>query len=259
MNIGTQEDRRTAAERTIFALDVSTLEEVRRFVGILKDRVGLFKVGLELSTAFGPSAVHTVKAEGGRVFLDWKLHDIPNTVSRAAEEAMKLGVEMITLHATGGLEMMRETVEHCRKLAEKQNQPNPILLAVTVLTSLDERNLREIGLTGPIEERVVRLAELAQAAGIDGVVASPREIQSIRRHLGPKIIIVTPGVRPAFVGSGGDDQKRVMTAEEAISAGADYIVIGRPVRLASDPAAAMDRVLSEIGKANRSPGGKNEF
>ncbi len=256
MSIMTQEDRRAAAARAIFALDVSTLEEVRRFVGLLKDRVGLFKVGLELSTAFGPSAVHTVKAEGGRVFLDWKLHDIPNTVSRAAEEAVKLGVEMITLHATGGLEMMRQTAERCRKLAAQQKQPKPILLAVTVLTSLDEGNLKEIGFTGSIEERVVRLAELAQAAGADGVVASPREIQSIRRHLGSKIIIVTPGVRPAFIDSGGDDQKRVMTAEEAISAGADYIVIGRPVRLASDPGAAMDRVLSEIGKAHRSLTGK---
>jgi len=232
--------------KVIFALDVHTLEESRRFVRLLKDRVGLFKVGLELFTAFGKEAVQAVQEEGGHVFLDLKLHDIPNTVSRAAEEAVKLGVEMFNLHATGGLEMMRETADRCRKLAEKLGRPSPTILAVTILTSLDEGNLKEVGLAGPVQERVVRLAELAQRAGIDGVVASPQEIIPIRQRCGPRFIIVTPGIRPAFAEVGKDDQRRVMTAKEAIIAGADYIVIGRPIRLAPDPAAAMDKVLEEI-------------
>ena len=235
-----------AARKVIFALDVATLEEARRLVGLLQGRVGFFKVGLELFTAFGKEAVRAVQEEGGRVFLDLKFHDIPNTVSRAAEETVKMGVDMFNLHASGGLEMMRATAERCREMAEKMNLNPPILLAVTVLTSLDENNLREVGLLGPVEERVVRLAELAQKAGIAGVVASPREVLPIRQRLGPRFMIVTPGVRPAFVSPGGDDQKRVLTAREAIAAGADYIVLGRPVRLAPDPVAAMDQVLEEI-------------
>jgi orotidine-5'-phosphate decarboxylase len=232
--------------RVIFALDVSSLEDARKYVRLLKDRTGLFKVGLELFTAFGKEAVRAVQAEGGRVFLDLKFHDIPNTVSRAAEEAVKLGVDMLNLHASGGTEMMRETADRCRQTAEKMNRPKPILLAVTVLTSLDEKNLQEVGLQGPVSDRVVVLADLARQAGIDGVVASPREIEAIRRKCGRQFVIVTPGIRPAFVEAGKDDQKRVLTAKEAVSAGADYIVVGRPVRLAPDPAAAMDKVIAEI-------------
>ena len=232
--------------RIIFALDVSSLDEARKFVRLLKNRTGFFKVGLELFTAFGKEAVRAVQAEGGRIFLDLKFHDIPNTVSRAAEEAVKLGVDMLNLHAAGGMEMMRETADRCRKLAEKLNRPKPILLAVTILTSLDEKNLKEVGLMGPVTERVVGLAQLAQQAGIDGVVASPQEIVPIRQKCGPQFVIVTPGIRPGFVETGKDDQKRVLTAREAVSAGADYIVVGRPVRLAPDPAAAMDQVIAEI-------------
>ncbi len=232
--------------KVIFALDVPTLEEARRFVTLLRGRTGFFKVGLELYTAYGKDAVKAVQDAGGRVFLDLKFHDIPNTVSRAAEEAVKLGVDMFNLHASGGTEMMRETMERCRQAVEKMNRRRPIILAVTVLTSLDEGNLREIGMAGPVEERVVGLAELAQKAGIDGVVASPREIASIRKRCGNSFVIVTPGIRPAFESAGQDDQKRVMTAREAILAGASYLVIGRPVRLAPDPAAAMDKILEEI-------------
>lgn len=244
--------REVVRQKIIFALDVATLEEVRRFVGLLKNRVGLFKVGLELFTAFGPEAVKAVQEEGGDVFLDLKLHDIPNTVARAAEEAVKLGVTMFNLHAAGGMEMMRTTAQRCRNVAEKLNRPQPIILAVTILTSLDEENLKEIGWIGPVSEQVVHLAELAQKAGIDGVVASPQEIISVRQRCGPRFHIVTPGIRPAFAAPGQDDQKRVMTAKEAITAGADYIVIGRPVRLAQDPAAAMDRVIAEISGIPRS-------
>jgi len=232
--------------RIIFALDVSSLDEARKFVRLLKDRTGFFKVGLELFTAFGKEAVRAVQEEGGRIFLDLKFHDIPNTVSRAAEEAVKLGVDMLNVHASGGMEMMRETADRCRKLAEKLNRPKPILLAVTILTSLDEKNLQEVGLLGPVAERVVGLAELAKQAGIDGVVASPQEIVPIRRKCGPQFVIVTPGIRPAFVEAGKDDQKRVLTAKEAVAAGADYIVVGRPVRLAPDPVAAMDKIIEEI-------------
>jgi orotidine-5'-phosphate decarboxylase len=244
---GKPDYRTLVTRKVIFALDVHTLEEARRFVSLLKDRVAFFKVGLELFTAFGKEAVKAVQEEGGHVFLDLKLHDIPNTVSKSAEEAVKLGVEMFNLHATGGLEMMRETADRCRNLAENLGRPRPMILAVTILTSLDEGNLKEVGLIGPVPERVVSLAELAQRAGMDGVVASPQEIIPVRQRCGPKFIIVTPGIRPAFTGAGPDDQKRVMTAKEAITAGADYIVIGRPIRLASNPVAAMDKVVDEIG------------
>ena len=236
----------SSAPPVIFALDVPTLEEARRFVTLLRGRTGFFKVGLELFTAYGKDAVKAVQEAGGRIFLDLKFHDIPNTVSRAAEEAVKLGVDMFNLHASGGTEMMRETVERCRKAAAKMNRRGPIILAVTILTSLDEGNLREIGMAGPVEERVVGLAELARKAGIDGVVASPREIASIRKRCGNEFVIVTPGIRPAFESGAKDDQKRVMTPREAILAGASYIVVGRPVRLAPDPAAAMDKILEEI-------------
>ncbi len=235
-------------ERIIFALDVSSLEEARRFVKTLRDRVGFFKIGLELFTALGKEAVRTVQEEGGRVFLDLKFHDIPNTVSRAAEEAVKMGVEMFNLHAAGASGMMRGTVQRCRETAAKLGRPCPIILAVTVLTSLDEADLADVGLMGPLEERVTSLAELSRKAGINGVVASPREIAAIRRRCGEDFLIVTPGIRPAFEQGGKDDQKRVMTAGEAIAAGASYIVVGRPVRLAPDPAAAMDKVIQEINK-----------
>jgi orotidine-5'-phosphate decarboxylase len=232
--------------RIIFALDLSSLEEARRLVGLLRARVGFFKIGLELFTAFGKEAVRVVQEEGGRIFLDLKFHDIPNTVSRAAEEAVKMGVDMFNLHAAGAGGMMRETVQRCREAAAKMNRPCPVILAVTVLTSLDERDLADVGLIGPVEERVTRLAELARKSGIHGVVASPREIVSIRKQCGEDFLIVTPGIRPAFEQAGKDDQKRVMTAGEAIAAGASYIVVGRPVRLAPDPAAAMDKVIKEI-------------
>ncbi len=236
-----------AHQKIIFALDVATLQEARHFVSLFRGRVGLFKVGLEFFMAYGPEAVLTVREAGGDVFLDLKLHDIPNTVSRAAEEAVKLGVRMFNLHASGGLEMMRETARRCRQLAEKLNRPCPTLLAVTVLTSLDEENLKAVGWEGPIADHAARLAGLAQEAGMDGVVASPREIIPIRQRCRAPFVIVTHGIRPALAPTPGDDQKRVMTAKEAIAAGADYIVIGRPVRLAPDPAVAMDRLIAEIG------------
>ncbi|MBI4495533.1 MAG: orotidine-5'-phosphate decarboxylase [Deltaproteobacteria bacterium] len=234
-----------AGRKVIFALDVPSLPEARRFVRLLKGRVEWFKVGLELFTAWGKEAVRSVREEGGRVFLDLKFHDIPNTVAGAAEEAVKMGVEMFNLHATGGREMMRRAAERCRRVAGELGRQPPLLLAVTVLTSLAEEDLSQVGLAGPLPERVLDLARLAREAGLDGVVSSPREILPLRRNCGSGFLIVTPGIRPP--GALEDDQKRVMTAREAFAAGADYVVVGRPVRLAPDPAAAMDRILEEIG------------
>jgi orotidine-5'-phosphate decarboxylase len=234
------------AGRIIFALDVPTPEEACRYVTLLKSRIAMFKIGMELFTAYGKEAVEKVQEAGGPIFLDLKFHDIPNTVSRAGEEAVRLGVEMFNLHAAGGFEMMHATGERARQMAKHLNRARPILLAVTVLTSLDEKNLAEIGMTGPIPRRAEELAALAQRAGMDGVVASPQEIAPIRQRCGPDFLIVTPGIRPAFVQGGKDDQRRVMTAREAIKAGADYLVIGRPIRQAKDPVAAVDQILQEI-------------
>jgi orotidine-5'-phosphate decarboxylase len=237
---------RDPAERIIFALDVPTLEEARRYVALLAGRIGMFKVGMELFTAYGKEAVRTVQEAGGPIFLDLKFHDIPNTVSRAGEEAVRLGVEMFNLHAAGGFEMMHAAVERSRQMARQLNRSQPILLAVTILTSLDEKNLEEIGMNGPIVRRAVELAALAQRAGMDGVVASPQEIIPIRQRCGPEFLIVTPGIRPAFAPGQKDDQRRVMTAREAVKAGADYLVIGRPIRQAKDPVEAVDQILQEI-------------
>jgi orotidine-5'-phosphate decarboxylase len=245
-NPGALRRPRNPAGRIIFALDVPTPEEACRFVTLLKDRIGMFKIGMELFTAYGKEAVRAVQEAGGPIFLDLKFHDIPNTVSRAGEEAVRLGVEMFNLHAAGGFEMMYATGERARQMAKQLNRARPILLAVTVLTSLDENNLAEIGMTGPITRRAVELAALAQRAGMDGVVASPQEIIPIRQRCGPEFLIVTPGIRPAFAQSEKDDQRRVMTAREAVEAGADYLVIGRPIRQAKDPVTAADQILQEI-------------
>jgi orotidine-5'-phosphate decarboxylase len=232
--------------KIIFALDVPNLMEARRFVKLLKDKVGFFKIGLELYTAYGPEALKVVQAEGGKVFLDLKFHDIPQTVSRAAAEAVKHGVAMLNVHAAGGWEMMHKTVESCQQIAQELHCAPPLILGVTILTSLDEGSLSQIGLIGPLKERVVRLAELAQTAGLHGVIASPQEISAIRQKCGPAFFIVTPGIRPAFSQVEKDDQKRMMTPKEAMAAGADYIVLGRPIRMAPDPVAAMEKVIAEI-------------
>ncbi|MGQ9693333.1 MAG: orotidine-5'-phosphate decarboxylase [Thermodesulfobacteriota bacterium] len=233
-------------QKIIFALDVANLKEARRFVKLLKDKVGFFKIGLELYTAYGPEAIKTVQGEGGKIFLDLKFHDIPQTVSRAAAEAVKHGVTMLNVHAAGGLEMMQMTVERCQKRAQELNCSPPLILGVTILTSLDEGNLRQIGMIGPLKDQVARLAELAKTAGLNGVVASPQEISLIRQKCGSSFLIVTPGIRPPFSQVEKDDQKRMMTPKEAITAGANFIVLGRPIRMAPDPVAAMEKVITEI-------------
>lgn len=229
-------------ERLIFALDVSSLKEVKRWVSLLKDHIEIFKVGKELFTACGPKVVDIIHNAGGEVFLDLKFHDIPNTVAKAGMVAASLGVKMFNVHTLGGLEMMEAVNEAVDKTCKRGRQP--IILGVTILTSMDEGAIKQVGIQGPIGKRVLQLAELAKKAGLDGVVASPLEVKDIKKKLGKDFITVTPGIR--LSDSKPDDQSRTMTPREAISAGADYIVVGRPIREAKNPVKAVRKILEEI-------------
>jgi orotidine-5'-phosphate decarboxylase len=224
------------SERIIVALDVPNRDEGLALVRQLTPHPGLFKIGLQLYTAAGPEMVQAVRDLGGRVFLDLKLHDIPNTVGRAVESASSLGVEMLTLHLSGGRAMIDTAVRSARD--------GMLLLGVTVLTSSDEATLREIGVNSSMQEQVLRLAQLGVENGVSGIVASPHELGPLRSAHGAKIKIVTPGIRPS--GSGAGDQKRVTTPAEAFRAGADFLVIGRPITAASDPRDALDRILADV-------------
>jgi len=217
-------------QRLIVALDVSTGEAARKIVAAVGDSALTYKVGMQLYTAEGPPIVRELVASGRRIFLDLKYHDIPNTVGAAVSAAAKLGVSMLTVHAAGGGKMLRAATE----AAEKVN-PNLLVLAVTVLTSLDDADLGILGVRGGVSDQVLRLAALALANGCRGIVASAHECEALREEFGREFVIVTPGVRPA--GSGHDDQARVVTPAEAIAAGASHIVVGRPITEASDPAA----------------------
>ncbi len=236
--------RDEAKNKIIFALDVDKLSEIDRWAELLADKVGMFKVGKELFTSAGPAAVEAVKRHGGEVFLDLKYHDIPNTVAQAMLAAGRLGVKLANLHALGGPEMMEQAATAVRKQFTDAGRPR--LLAVTILTSSTQETLQAVGIALPVEQMVVRLARLAKQSGMDGVVASPLEIQAIRAACGPDFLIVTPGVRPAFAAV--DDQKRIMTPAEAVQAGADYLVIGRPIAKAVDPVQAADLIVDEIVK-----------
>jgi orotidine-5'-phosphate decarboxylase len=234
--------REEALSKIIFALDVPTFAEAEHFVSLLSGQVGMFKIGKQLFTANGPDIVRMVRASGGEVFLDLKYHDIPNTVAMASLEAARLGAKLINLHSLGGYEMMSKTVEALEK--EFKGEKRARVLAVTILTSSTAETLRDVGIDRPVEEMVVRLANLARKAGIDGVVASPMEVVPIREACGPGFLIVTPGVRPSFASV--DDQKRIMTPGEAVTAGADYLVIGRPISAAKDPLEAAEMIVQEI-------------
>ena len=236
--------RQEVKDRLIFALDVDDYSAAEEWVKKLHQNVGLFKVGKQLFTRCGPEVVKMVQEYGGDVFLDLKYHDIPNTVAKAGVEACKLGVKIFNVHALGGEEMMRKTVEGVNAFCAKAGSERPMLLAVTILTSSTEETLRGVGIDRPVEEMVVRLAQLAKSAGFDGVVASPKEAALIRAACGDDFAIVTPGVRPSF--STMDDQKRVTTPAEAIAAGATALVIGRPISAASDPLDAAGKILLEI-------------
>jgi orotidine-5'-phosphate decarboxylase len=226
-------------QRLIVALDVSTAEAARKIVAAVGSSAHAYKVGMQLYTSQGPAVVSELVASGRRVFLDLKYHDIPNTVGSAVREAAQLGVSMLTVHASGGGRMLQAAVE-----AANAVNPKLQVLAVTVLTSLDEVELGKIGLRGGVLEQVLRLAALARSNGCQGVVASAQEASALREEFGNDFVIVTPGVRLA--GSGPDDQARVVTPAEAIAAGASHIVVGRPITEASDPAAEARAILGQI-------------
>ena len=225
-----------AADKIIVALDVPTKVAALDLVDQLREQISFFKIGLQLYTAEGPEIVRAVLSTGAKVWLDLKLHDIPNTVGRAVESAGRLGVQMVTIHLSGGEKMIRAAIDGRRH--------NMSILGVTVLTSASEQTLRETGVSDKIDNHVLRLARLGVTAGVDGVVASPHEIKMLRAEFGDQIKIVVPGIRPS--GSESADQKRVMTPREAIQAGADYLVIGRPIIAHPAPREAVTRILDEV-------------
>lgn len=234
-----------AAEHLVLALDIDNDREALAIVAELRDTIGVFKVGHQLFTAYGPDIVRRIIGAGGRVFLDLKYHDIPNTVARASAEAVKLGVSMFNVHALGGLDMMKAAAETAKETADKHGLPAAKVLAVTLLTSMDEKSMRrELKITRSLQREVAHLARLAQRAGMHGVVASPKEIRMLRRAIRGEFVILTPGVRPAWADK--DDQTRVLTPGEAVRAGADYIVIGRPVLKAKDRKEAVDKILQDM-------------
>lgn len=237
----------TARSKLIVALDVPTHSAAISLVNALSGAVGMFKIGSQLFTATGPGLVRELVQRGERVFLDLKFHDIPNTVAAAGVEAARLGVDIFNVHASGGSEMMQRTVDAVNEVVAKENLKRPAVIAVTVLTSSNQATMTEVGVGTSIDEQVKRLAALAYEAGMDGVVASPREISLIRSAVTANFLIVTPGVRP--FDSGADDQKRTMTPAEAVAAGADYLVVGRPILAAADPVAAADRIAEEMARA----------
>jgi len=226
-------------QRLIVALDVSSAAAARKIVAAVGDSAHAYKVGMQLYTAEGPAIVRELVGSGRKVFLDLKYHDIPNTVGAAVGEAAQLGVSMLTVHASGGRKMLRAAAESAQAI-----NPNVLVLAVTVLTSLDDADLSMLGLRGGVLDQVLRLAALALSNGCQGIVASALEASALRQEFGRDFTIVTPGVRPA--GSGADDQARVVTPAEAIAAGASYIVVGRPITDAPDPAAEARAILGQI-------------
>jgi len=230
--------------RLIFALDVASIREAIELVELLRDEVGMFKVGKQLFLHAGPEIIRQIKARGADVFLDLKFHDIPRTVAKAGAEATRLGVRMFDLHASGSEAMMRQTIIEVNKVSRTEHLVRPKLLAVTVLTSLNQDDLKRVGFRSGVENQVVRLAKLAREAGMDGVVASPQEVARIRKECGRRFLIVTPGIRPAK--GALDDQKRVLTPEEAIRAGANSLVVGSPIRDAADPRAAARSIVAAM-------------
>lgn len=232
-----------AKEKLIVALDVDTYKEAARLVDMLKEDVDIFKVGIAPFTAFGDALLRKLSDEKKKVFLDLKFHDIPNTVRNAAKAAALRGVFMMNFHCIGGEEMLEAAREGAEQGAAAGKRP--ILLGVTILTSMDENGMRKLGFVGSLGEKVMELAEAASKAGLDGVVASAHEVQAIRKNLGRDFVIVTPGVRPEWAAKG--DQKRVMTPSAAVAAGADHVVVGRPIIKDNDPREAARRILEEMG------------
>jgi orotidine-5'-phosphate decarboxylase len=226
-----------ARDKIIVPLDVPTAQAARELIAAIGGTVGFFKVGNQLFTSVGPDIVREVRASGSKVFLDLKYHDIPNTVRQAVESASALGVDMLTIHLSGGRAM-------CEAAVAGRRHSEVLVLGVTVLTSLDDVALSEIGFRGSVEDEVLRLAELARSVGIAGLVASPQELRLVRERFGSHFTTVIPGIRPAWAEAG--DQKRVLTPRQAVDAGADYLVIGRPITASSDPKFAAQRIVDEL-------------
>lgn len=233
-------------DQLLVALDVDTGTRALELASALEGVAGGFKIGSRLFTLEGPDLVRTLGARGARVFLDLKFHDIPNTVAQAVESAVDTGAWMINVHASGGIPMMQAAARAGREAAERRRRPPPLLVAVTVLTSMDEAGLRATGVERSLLDQVVALAKMTQAAGLDGVVASPRETAAIRQACGDRFLIVTPGIRGASAGAERNDQMRTMGPAEAVRAGASYIVVGRPIIAALDPRAAAEGIVEEM-------------
>jgi orotidine-5'-phosphate decarboxylase len=233
-------------DRILVALDVASADEALKLADALRGTVGGFKVGSRLFTAEGPAMVRALTGRGDRVFLDLKFHDIPNTVATAVAAATALGVWMINVHATGGSAMMRAARESAGEAAARHGTASPLVIAVTVLTSMNLSTLRETGVVIDLMDHVLRLAELSREAGLDGVVASPRETQAIRARLGSGFTIVTPGIRGGAAAGAKDDQERTMSPADALSAGSDYLVIGRPIVAAPDPRVAAVTIANAL-------------
>lgn len=233
-----------ADSRLIVALDVDTLADVKNLVETLGEDVQFYKVGMQLFYGQGQAVVKTLKEQNKQIFLDLKLHDIPNTVAKATEQLIHLGANLMTYHACGGPSMLKAAAQAATETATKLGIPRPKLLAVTVLTSMSDEEWQILGNQSKISEQVLRLAKMAQEAGMDGVVASPQEAESIRQLCGPDFLIVTPGIRPA--GAAVQDQSRIATPAKAIKAGASYLVVGRPITQAQDCRQAARNILDEM-------------
>jgi orotidine-5'-phosphate decarboxylase len=237
-------------DQLLVALDVDTVAEARGLADRLRGAVGGFKIGSRLFTSEGPAFVEELASRGDRVFLDLKFHDIPHTVAGAVAAATRLGVWMLNVHASGGSTMMRAARAAADEEAARRSRPAPLVIAVTMLTSLDHQALAEIGLSAGVVDQVGRLAALTESAGLDGVVASPREIEIIRRRCHRRFAIVTPGIRGA--GDQRGDQSRTLAAADALAAGATYLVVGRPIIAAADPRAAAEKIAAECRGAHAS-------
>lgn len=238
-----------AKEKIIVALDVASRAEAMQLVERLSGEVGAFKIGMQLYNAEGPAIVREIEAAGGRVFLDLKFHDIPNTVAEATRVVTKLGVAIMNVHAAGGKKMMAGAAEAAAEAAKAAGVAKPLVTAVTVLTSISQAEFEaEVGIGRPIAEQVIHWAKLAKAAGLDGVVASAKEITDIRNACGPDFVIITPGIRPVWAAA--NDQSRIMTPKQAVELGATYLVIGRPITAKPDPVEAARKIVAEIMTAD---------
>ena len=238
----------SAKDKLIVALDVDSASRALELFNALRDVAGMFKIGSQLFTSTGPEIVQQIVAKGGRVFLDLKFHDIPNTVAAAGVAATRLGVSIFNVHASGGEEMMKRTAAAVDEVCLREELEKPSVIAVTLLTSIDENTLAQIGIAKSPRSVVAGWALLAADCGLDGVVASPQEIEVVREAVGKRnFLIVTPGIRS--MAHTKDDQRRVLSAAEAVRAGADYLVVGRPILSAADPAEAAGRIVAEIDAA----------